>query len=128
MIIHNQTIELETVKGISLNNISDQVCDVIATSKVQNGVLTVNSMHTTTALCINEFESRLLDDVRLFFHDLVPPQNKYLHNDIHLRDCPQDEPENAHAHLLSMLLGNSESIIICDGVMQLGRWQSLIML
>ena len=127
MKIHNQTITINTQKGIHLHDISGQVGEIIKNSGITNGFVTVNSMHTTTALTINEFESRLMDDVRLFLHQLVPSSAKYLHNDIHLRDCPQDEPENAHSHIASMLLGNTESIILKDGVMQLGKWQSIIL-
>jgi len=128
MKIYNQNISINTGRGIHLHDITEQVNTIINSSNVKNGIVTVNSMHTTTALIINEFESRLMDDVRLFLHNLIPASAKYLHNDIHLRDCPQDEPENAHSHLASMLLGNSESIILEQGVMQLGQWQSIILL
>lgn len=37
------------------------------------------------------------------------------------------EPINAHSHLLAMLTGNSESIGVVDGVLQLGTWQSLLL-
>ena len=33
------------------------------------------------------------------------------------------EPENAHSHLLSMLLGNSETIPVTGGKLALGTWQ-----
>jgi thiamine phosphate synthase YjbQ (UPF0047 family) len=33
------------------------------------------------------------------------------------------EPENAHSHLLSMMLGNSETIPITGGKLALGTWQ-----
>jgi len=128
MIILNKILALTTQKGIHLHNISEEITAFVKESNVQNGIVTVNSMHTTTALTINEYESRLMDDVRLFLHNLIPETNKYLHNDIHLRDCPQDEPENAHSHLASMLLGNTESIILKDGTMQLGKWQSIILI
>ena len=49
-----------------------------------------------------------------------------MHNDIELRDCPEDEPENAHSHLAAMLLGSSESIPVVDGELQLGNWQSVL--
>jgi len=33
------------------------------------------------------------------------------------------EPENAHSHLLSMVLGNSETIPVTGGKLALGTWQ-----
>jgi len=58
---------------------------------------------------------------------LIPPQANYLHNDIHLRDCPPDEPENAHSHLAAMLLGSSEVIPVADGGLVLGQYQSIML-
>ena len=128
MKIYHEDVAVKTNQGIQLHDISDQVKLIIKASGINNGFVTVNSKHTTTALTINEYESRLMDDVRLFLHKLVPESDKYLHNDIHLRDCPQDEPENAHSHLASMLLGNTESIILKEGDLQLGKWQSIILI
>jgi thiamine phosphate synthase YjbQ (UPF0047 family) len=76
---------------------------------------------------------------------------RYLHNDIDLRpDSPEEfqrcldngydvtdpdilhewrnqEPINAHSHLLAMLLGSSESIPIVNGTMTIGQWQSVLL-
>lgn len=124
---HHETIEIGTRRGIDLYDISDNIRAIITRSGISNGFVTINSLHTTTAVTINEFESRLMDDVRTFLHRLIPPTDRYLHNDIEWRDCPQDEPENAHSHIASMLLGNTESVILVDGEMQTGKWQSVIL-
>lgn len=121
------TLEFDTVKGVSLIDLTADINRKIAESGIQNGVATVCSQHTTTAITINENEARLVDDVRLYLNRLVPPNDHYLHNDIHLRDCPQDEPENAHAHIAAMLLGATESIPIQDGSLRLGTWQSVML-
>jgi len=108
-------------------DISAHLQGVINRSKIDNGIAVISSQHTTTALTVNEFEARLLDDIELFFRRVAPPEARYLHNDLHLRDCPPDEPENAHAHLTAMILGNSESLAVVNGKPQLGTYQSLIM-
>lgn len=38
------------------------------------------------------------------------------------------EPVNAHSHLLSMLLGSSESVPVVDGKMVIGQWQSILLI
>lgn len=39
-------------------------------------------------------------------------------------DCrAAQEPENAHSHLLSMVLGNSETVPVTGGKLALGQWQ-----
>ncbi|KAK1748435.1 YjbQ family protein [Skeletonema marinoi] len=129
---------------------------------MKNGVLTVISRHTTTALTINELESRLARDVEEFFLKICPPDERsesekkeagvrYLHNDIDQRPDGEDEqqrcrdngwdidddvelqkwrdqePINAHSHLISMMLGSSESIPVVDGKMVIGQWQSVLL-
>jgi len=90
-------------------------------------MVNIISRHTTTALAINEYEPRLLDDLRSFFKEIAPPDKPYKHNDIHLRDCPPDEPKNAHSHILAMLLSSNESIPLVNGRLLLGKWQSVLL-
>ena len=79
-----------------------------------------------------------MDDVRQFLRKLAPPEYPYLHNDLHLREAPDgwpggweawaaQEPENCHSHLLSMLLGNSETVPVVDGKLTIGTWQSVML-
>ena len=37
------------------------------------------------------------------------------------------EPINAHAHLASMMLGSSESLPLIDGALDIGVWQSVLL-
>lgn len=120
-------IEIVTGKGISIHNMNNEILKILTDSGIRNGFLTVTSQHTTTAVTINENESRLLIDVENFFSQLVPAEARYLHNDIHLRECPPDEPENAHAHIVAMLLGSSEAIPLHEGKLMLGQWQSVML-
>lgn len=120
-------LQLSTSAGISLHDVTPQIRDCLADSGIRNGFVTVTSRHTTTALTINENEARLLEDVKAFFTRLVPPGDRYLHNDIHLRDCPPDEPKNAHSHLVAMLLGSSEVVPVSEGRLVLGQYQSVLL-
>ncbi|KAL6761918.1 hypothetical protein V8C86DRAFT_1785127 [Haematococcus lacustris] len=136
-LIHYTQLQLDTQPGVSLHDITPLIVQLSGTG-LREGLATVLSRHTTTAVTINEFEPRLLDDVRQFVRKLAPPQDPYLHNDLHLRAAPPDwpgghaawaaqEPVNAHSHLLSMVLGNSQSIPVVEGKLALGTWQSVIL-
>jgi secondary thiamine-phosphate synthase enzyme len=127
MRIHHSSLQIETGPGAQLVDITPQIRAFLAESDIRDGVAIVTSRHTTTAITINEHESRLLEDARRFFAKLAPVADKYYHNDIELRDCPPDEPRNAHAHLLAMLLGSSEAIPVVAGDLDLGRWQSVML-
>ena len=80
----------------------------------------------TLLLCY--FHQMLPPDIDSYFSKLAPADDKYLHNDLHLRDVPPDEPENAHSHLIAMMLGNSETLAIVEGAAVLGTYQSLMAL
>ncbi|WP_133512083.1 secondary thiamine-phosphate synthase enzyme YjbQ [Candidatus Thiosymbion oneisti] len=127
MINIHRILTIPTDPGVALHDITPQIRSLVADSGMVCGFLTVTSRHTTTAITINEHEERLLEDIRRFFTRLVPPGEAYLHNDIELRDCPLDEPENAHSHLLAMLVGSSEVIPIVAGDLDLGDWQSVML-
>lgn len=126
MQIKNELIEVQTDIGICIYNITPQLIKIINSSSIKNGQVLVFSQHTTTALAINENEDRLLEDVKVYLEKLAPSTAKYLHNDLHLRDVPADEPMNAHSHLMAMMLSTSEVIPIVEGKLALGTWQSVL--
>jgi secondary thiamine-phosphate synthase enzyme len=126
MPIINKLIEIETEPGINIHNITPEIKDFLVATSIKNGQALVFSRHTTTALAINENEIRLLEDVKVFLQKLAPESDRYLHNDLHLRDVPEDEPINAHSHLMAMMLNTSETIPVVDGKLALGTWQSVL--
>jgi len=121
-------IEIETDADISIYNLTPKVQAYLTETGVQNGQALVFSRHTTTALAINEDEVRLLEDIKVHLEKLAPKNAKYLHNDLHLRDVPPDEPINAHSHLMAMMLSTSEVIPVVEGKLALGTWQSVLFL
>lgn len=126
MQIINEIIEIKTDQGINIYNVTPLIEKNLAATSIKNGQVVVFSRHTTTALAINENEERLLEDVKVYLEKLAPESEKYLHNDLHLRDVPPDEPMNAHSHLMAMMLTTSEVIPIVDGKLALGTWQSVL--
>ena len=128
MAIIHQVISVETEPGIGIYNITPEIVGRLESSQIANGQVLIFSRHTTTALTINEDEERLLEDLKVHLKTLAPPDAKYLHNDLHLRDVPPDEPINAHSHLMAMMLSTSEVIPVVEGKLALGTWQSVLFL
>jgi secondary thiamine-phosphate synthase enzyme len=127
MTVINKIINIQTYQGINIYNITPQVESLVASTSIQNGYVLVFSRHTTTALAVNEDEERLLEDIKVFLEKMAPLNDRYLHNDLHLRpNIPPDEPKNAHSHLMAMMLNNSEIIPIVDGKLGLGTYQSIL--
>ncbi|MBF2001066.1 MAG: YjbQ family protein [Synechococcales cyanobacterium C42_A2020_086] len=128
MPILHQLLEIETATGIGIYNITPQVQAVLSQTKIQNGHVLIFSRHTTTALAINEDEPRLLKDIESYLRKLAPETEPYLHNDLHLRpNIPEDEPMNAHAHLMAITLSSSELVPVVAGRLALGTYQSILL-
>ena len=120
-------LTFDTTEAIDILDITADIQQQVTAIGVTQGHVVVFSCHTTTALTVNEAEERLLVDIKTYLRKLAPPQDRYLHNDLHLRDVPPDEPINAHSHLMAMTLGNSETVPILDGQLALGTYQSIML-
>ena len=87
-----EELKVPTLDGIFFVDITPEIKRIVKESGVHTGSVTVLSRHTTTAITINEMESRLVDDARQFLLKLVPAAYPYLHNDLHLRKGPEGWP------------------------------------
>jgi secondary thiamine-phosphate synthase enzyme len=124
-----QELKVSTGKSFAVSDVTEKVAAVVKESGVLEGMITITSLHTTCALSVNENEERLFEDIGNFFLTIAPPEGAYKHNDLHLRvNIPPDEPENAHSHLIAMMLGNSEVLAVHNGTLALGRYQSILLL
>ena len=123
-----ERLQIQTGGSFHCHAITADLQALVERSGVRQGLLVAVGQHTTTALVLNENEERLLLDIEAFFLALAPPDCPWLHNDLHLRQgIPPDEPRNAHAHLIAMMLGNQLSLPVVDGRLGIGRWQSVLL-
>ena len=123
-----ERLQIETGGSFHCHVITADLQALVERSGVRQGLLVAVGQHTTTALVLNENEERLLRDIEAFFLGLAPPERPWLHNDLLLRQgIPPDEPRNAHAHLIAMVLGNQLSLPVVEGRLGIGRWQSVLL-
>lgn len=126
--IEHFQLELPTTENFQIIDVTSELQAKLQAIQAKEGLLFVSVQHTTTALTVNENESRLLVDIQKYFERLVPKGDRYLHNDLHLRDVPEDEPQNAHSHLIAMMLNTNETVGIKDGALVLGQYQSILLM
>jgi secondary thiamine-phosphate synthase enzyme len=79
---------VESSSTLDLTDVTERVQSVIYASKVSVGQVVVLSKHTTTAVILNEMETRLIDDIKDYLVRSIPPKYSYKHNDLHLRHGP----------------------------------------
>ena len=102
-----------TVKSQDFSNITGKLEEIIRLSKVKDGLCNLFSVGSTSAIIINEDEPMLLEDMRKKLDKIASEKEIYQH------------VENAHSHIRSMLLGNSQTVPIRKGKLMLGTWQEI---
>jgi secondary thiamine-phosphate synthase enzyme len=123
MKVFSASFTLSSEERTEISDITKLVREAIQQFPVANGMALINTMHTTCALFINEFQSALIDDLRNLIERLVPERAGYRHDDPRYSDC---ERGNACAHLRAALLGRSIAVGLNNGELTLGRFQSVI--
>jgi secondary thiamine-phosphate synthase enzyme len=107
-------------------DLTDRIRDEIALAGLRNGRVYLQSLHTTVGLAVNENEPLLLRDFEAMLERLAPMGAGYEHDDFERRfDIPLDEPVNGHAHCRQLLLSAFLTLLVEEGELVLGRWQSL---
>ena len=117
------TLSLVTRARTELVDITDQVAELIACSGVREGLAQVFSLHTTSALVINEFEPALTHDVKGLLDRLVDARSAWRHDRPELSGCDRC---NAASHLRALLLGPSVVLPVAAGRPVLGRFQRIV--
>jgi secondary thiamine-phosphate synthase enzyme len=124
MKVVRDTIAIRTEENQQFLDVTKQMRDVVQRSGIRNGTLVINSLHTTIAVFLNEFQSALIRDLGALLQRLVPRRDGYLHDDPRHSDCDRG---NGHAHLRAMLLGRTIALAVADGEALLGQYQSVIL-
>src|SRR5712691_6292145 len=102
--VFNRIVDWITNDRMQLINVTDRINDIVRKSGIRDGIVHLQSLHTTTAVFINEWQDALLNDVRRFLEELVNRENSWRHNDPSFSDC---ERRNADSHLRGMVMGQS---------------------
>ncbi len=123
MKVFNTSFALVSAERTEFSDITKRVRDALQQFPVTSGIALINTMHTTCALFLNEFQGALIEDLKALIGRLVVERAGYRHDDPRYSDC---ERGNAHSHLRAALLGRSIAVGINDGELTLGRFQSII--
>ena len=123
MKVFSTSFTLATDERTEISDVTKLVREALQQFPVSEGIALVNTLHTTCALFINEFQAALIDDLKRRVERLVPERGGYRHDDPRYSDC---ERGNAHSHLRAALLGRNIAVGVSNGALSLGRFQSII--
>jgi len=99
----------------NLYNITNQVRESVSKSGISDGLAVVFCPHTTAGITINEnADPDVVRDLLLGLEIAFPDRSDFRHAE-----------GNSKAHLKASTVGAGETIIINDGKLLLGTWQSI---
>ncbi|MCU0858247.1 MAG: secondary thiamine-phosphate synthase enzyme YjbQ [Pontiellaceae bacterium] len=96
-------------------DITRRVQQFAAQMKLESGIITVFVPHTTAGITINEnADPDVTADMEMVFDRMVPWTGGYRHSE-----------GNTAAHVKATLTGSSVQVIVENGRLALGTWQSI---
>ncbi|NOR64911.1 MAG: YjbQ family protein [Candidatus Scalindua sp.] len=106
-------LTIKTSKRNEFVDITAQIQEIVG--EVSEGVVTVFVPHTTTGITINEnADPDVPRDILKKLEKLIPQRDNYSHME-----------GNSDAHIKASLFGSSVRVIIQNGQLLLGTWQSI---
>jgi secondary thiamine-phosphate synthase enzyme len=110
-----QTLRFETESQMEMIDVTAGIRRMVKETGVASGVCHLYVPHTTAAITINEnTDPNVRKDMLNELLKTVPLHDEYLHAE-----------GNAAAHILSSLLGASQSVFVENGKLVLGTWQAI---
>ncbi|HNW39308.1 MAG TPA: secondary thiamine-phosphate synthase enzyme YjbQ [Candidatus Omnitrophota bacterium] len=108
----------KTAQKLEFINITAQVEEALAKSKIKEGLCLVNTMHITASVFINDDESGLHRDFSVWLEKIAPfGKDKYQHN--------LTGEDNADAHLKRTIMGREVVVAVTSGKLDFGPWEQI---
>jgi len=125
---------LEDFDYFSVIDLTDQCHEWVKESGINNGFVTLQILHTTCVIVINELdEPCLLGDINITLREALPKTRPYLHNSsMRTKNLCVDDVKcdrNGDAHVKASLYGSpTQTVIVRDGKPLFGRWQRICLI
>lgn len=107
--------QIKTYQKQSFTNLDRYLTEAVQDSGIQDGIVLVYCPHTTAAITINEnADPDVKTDLKLGLDETFPDRADYVHME-----------GNSDGHIKSSVVGASETLILANGELVLGTWQSV---
>ncbi len=112
-----QRFTISTDSRQQIIDFTSQIQQAVADSGVDEGLVVISVPHCTCTVYVNENESGLVADTLQIISQLTDG-TQWRHNRI---------DDNAAAHLTASMMGNSVSLPVSGGQVELGTWQRIML-
>src|SRR6266700_964008 len=116
MIARTDYLWMNTTQRKELINITDQIANMVAKSKIKEGFVLVSAMHITAGVFVNDEESGLKKDILALLERLAPVGD-YEHH--------RTGEDNGDAHLKRLLVNHQVILPVTRGKLDLGPWEQV---
>jgi secondary thiamine-phosphate synthase enzyme len=108
-ICRHTRIRVATTRAVEFIDLTARIEALAGEAGIHAGLVNIQSLHTTTAIVVNEHEPLLLADFDALLARAAPRDVPYRHDDMDARtvNLAPDERSNGHAHCHALLLGSS---------------------
>jgi secondary thiamine-phosphate synthase enzyme len=120
MKVKTAKLDISTKGDPDLINLTGEISQILESSGLENGSLSVFVIGSTAAVTSFEYEPGLVQDMRELFEKLVPREKHYNHDETW-------GDANGFSHLRASLQGPSLTIPFEKGKLLLGTWQQVVL-
>lgn len=115
MKIYNEALTIQSQKPREIFDITTRVKAAMEKSGFRDGIILVSTLHSNSAVIVNDGESDFIEDLDKWLGDIAPIRDNYKHQ--------AQGDSTATTHLLSLLLHHQAIVSFSDGRLDLGPWQ-----
>ena len=120
MSIHTGELRFSTRGDGDVIDLTEGVLEVVRSSGVEDGTVSVFVPGSTAAVTTMEYESGGVRDLGATLDRLVPREGDYEHNRL-------NADTNSHAHIRAAVVGPSETVPLRRGRLATGTWQQVVL-
>ena len=118
--IRNGKFQVNTKGNTDIVDITERVKNEVYKHSLKDGLVHIYVAGSTASITAIEYEPGLLVDFPQAMEKIAPEGNFYHHDETW-------HDGNGHAHVRAAMIGNSFSVPLVDGALQLGTWQQIVL-
>lgn len=121
MSVINDKFTITTKGFVDIIDLTNKVSHEVYKHAVKDAQVLLYVAGSTASLTSIEYEPGLLKDLPEALDRIAPVDKKYHHDE-------KWHDGNGYAHVRASILGNSISIPLIDGALELGTWQQIVLI
>ncbi len=121
MSVVNEKFTISTRGFDDMIDITSKVQGIVAQTGVEDATVNISVIGSTASVITLEYEPGLVVDLPQVLNSIVPVNRVYEHDNAW-------HDGNGYSHLRAALLGNSVTVPLVSGRLELGDWQQIVLI